>query len=97
MLPPALAPLTPELVALHSTQLETGNSVSTRDFTVFSLSATYTPHPFVSLSLSSYSFTPQLTNDSVYYFPLFNRNTSLYLDATFDLEGFVSLFHKEKS
>lgn len=93
---PALAPLPAEVVALKSTQLDANAAVTTRDFTAFWVAATYTPHPFVSVSLTSYSFSPQLTADSQYYFPLFNRNTSLYLDATFDLEGFVSLFPKEK-
>jgi len=35
---------------------------------------------------SDLTFSPQLGADGQYLFPLFNRNTSLYLEASFDLE-----------
>jgi len=74
-----------------------GTGVATRDLMIFSLSVSYQAFKAVGFSLGAWTFSNQLGEDGRYQFPLFNRNTTLYLDATFDLEGAVSSFRKEKS
>lgn len=92
---PALAAAPVELAG--STQLGVGTDVATRDLMIFSLSVSYQAFKAVGFSLGAWTFSNQLGEDGRYQFPLFNRNTTLYLDATFDLEGAVSSFRKEKS
>jgi hypothetical protein len=93
---PALAPI-PDSVP-SSTQLDAiGTGVATRDLMMFSLSVSYQAFKAVGFSFGAWTFAPQLGEDGRYMFPLFNRNTTLYLDATFDLEGAVASFRKEKS
>lgn len=92
---PALA-AAPASVA-GSTQLDVGTDVATRDLMIFSLSVSYQAFRAVGFSLGAWTFSNQLGEDGRYQFPLFNRNTTLYLDATFDLEGAVASFRKEKS
>lgn len=69
---------------------------STRDFMAFSFGATVTPVDIVSFTLGAFTFSNQLDTTGTYMFPLFNRNTVVSLDATFDLEATVSKFTKEK-
>jgi hypothetical protein len=92
---PALAPAPVELAG--STQLNIGTDIATRDLMIFSLSVSYQAFKAVGFSLGAWTFSNQLGDNGRYQFPLFNRNTTLYLDATFDLEGAVSSFRKEKS
>jgi hypothetical protein len=92
---PALAAAPAELAG--STELAAGTGVATRDLMIFSLSVSYQAFKAVGFSLGAWTFSNQLGEDGRYQFPLFNRNTTLYLDATFDLEGAVSSFRKEKS
>ncbi|MFO0597445.1 MAG: hypothetical protein U0228_19200 [Myxococcaceae bacterium] len=73
------------------------NTVNTRDFVAFSFGATYTPWDVVSFTLGAFTFSNQLDTTGQYIFPLFNRNTVVSLDATFDIEAAVSSFTKEKS
>lgn len=72
------------------------NGPQRRDFVAFSMGATWTPHDIVSLTLGAFTFSNQLTTEGTYIFPLFNRNTAVSLDATFDLEATVSSITKEK-
>lgn len=93
---PPLAATPAELAG--STQLEAaGTGVATRDLMIFSLSVSWQAFRAVGFSLGAWTFSNQLGEDGRYQFPLFNRNTTLYLDATFDLEGAVASFRKEKS
>jgi hypothetical protein len=47
----------------------------------------------VTLELGSFTLTPELIGkDGQYVFPLFNRYTTLYLEASFDIEAMVSSF-----
>jgi hypothetical protein len=71
-------------------------SPRTRDLIGFSLSVTYQPFDIVSFSLGTWTYAGQLDTTGHYIFPLFNRNTSASLDATFDLEAVVSSITKEK-
>jgi hypothetical protein len=70
--------------------------VNTRDFVAFSLGATYQPWEVVGFTLGAFTFSHQLDTSGQYIFPLFNRNTVVSLDATFDLEAAVSSLTKEK-
>ena len=63
---------------------------SVRDFWAFSAGITYTPVDPLSLTLGAFTFSSQLGADGQYLFPLFNRNTVVSLDATFDIEATVS-------
>ena len=68
----------------------------TKDFIGFSLGVTYQPMDVVSFTLGAFTFANQLTSEGTLIVPLFNRNTSASLDATFDLEAIVSSITKEK-
>lgn len=93
---PALAPVPLER-AMGSTQLAAGTDVATRDLMLFSLSVSWQAFKNVGFSLGAWTFTSQLGEDGRYQFPLFNRNTTLYLDATLDVEGAVSSLIKKSS
>lgn len=56
----------------------------------FTVAANWQVTPSVGLSLGADTLGPQLGFDGRYIFPMFNRNTTLYLDASFDVEAFVS-------
>lgn len=56
----------------------------------FTLAANWQITKVVGLSLGADTIGGQLGFDGRYVFPLFNRNTTLYLDASFDVEAFVS-------
>ncbi len=94
-LPPLAA--VPAELSNGSTQLTAGTDVATRDLIVYSLSVSYQAFKPVGFSFGAWTFSSQLGENGRYQFPLFNRNTTLYLDATFDLEGAVASFRKEKS
>lgn len=63
---------------------------SIRYLTNFTIAANWQVTKAVGLSLGAITFGTQLGADGRYLFPLFNRNTTLYLDASFDVEAFVS-------
>jgi hypothetical protein len=84
------------LAALPATELAAAVPVQTRDFMGFSFGVTWQPWDVVGLTLSSFTFANQLGSDGLLMFPLFNRNTTVSLDATFDLEAVVSSITKEK-
>ena len=81
---------------LAATELVAAVPVQTRDFMGFSFGVTYQPWDVVGFTVSSFTFANQLGTDGKLIFPLFNRNTSLSLDASFDLEAVVSSITKEK-
>lgn len=64
--------------------------VGRRDYTSFDVSVAWQVFKPAGLTLGSSTFSPQLDPSGKRYFPLFNRNTTLYLDASFDLEAAVS-------
>lgn len=68
----------------------------TRDFIGFSFGLSYQPWDVVGFTLGAFTFANQLTTEGTYIFPLFNRNTAVSLDATFDLEAVVSSITKEQ-
>ena len=61
-----------------------------RYLTNFTIAANWQVTKAVGLSLGANTLGTQLGADGRYIFPLFNRNTTLYLDASFDVEAFVS-------
>lgn len=71
-----------------STQLTDGTS--TRFFDMFSLSVSYTVLQPLTLTLGSFTFSEQLQADGKYVQPFFNRNTTVYLDVSVDVEAAVS-------
>ncbi len=72
------------------------NTTNTRDFNAFIVGVSYQPWDIVGFTLGAFSFQNQLDTTGKYIFPLFNRNTVVSLDATFDLEATVASFTKEK-
>ena len=63
-----------------------------RNFAVSGFSASWELFKPVSLSIGTFTITPQPSPDGTYLQPLFNRNTTLYLDATFDIEAAAASF-----
>lgn len=47
---------------------------------------TFTPLDYLSFSIGTSTFSPQLNPDSTYRQPFFNRDTNFYVDVTLDLE-----------
>lgn len=66
--------------------------VNTRDAMAFALGVSWQTFELVGFTLGAFTFSNQLGLDGQYQFPLFNRNTVVSLDATFDIEGVVSKF-----
>jgi hypothetical protein len=58
----------------------------TRDVTRFFLSVSWQFTKAVGVSLTALTIGGQLAADGTYIFPLFNRNTQMYLDFTLDVE-----------
>lgn len=85
-----------EFANVPELQTNPATAVNTRDFVAFSLGVTWTPVDVMSLTLGAFTFSSQLDTESRYVFPLFNRNTVVSLDATFDIEAAVTSFTKEK-
>ena len=87
---PELAPVTdPSLTGSQYLQQQS-DGPNTRDATAFVVGINYQPFDVVGFSLGSFTFSNQLRADGTYEFPLFNRNTVVSLDATFDLEAVIS-------
>ncbi len=61
-----------------------------RSYTTFDLSVTWQLFRPIALTVGALTFSPQINTSGTRYFPLFNRNTTLYLDASFDIEAAVS-------
>lgn len=90
-----LSAVDPKYADAQGLQLEQG-SPDWRNFAAFSLGVTYTPWDPVSFTLGAFTFANQLDTTGQYIFPLFNRNTVVSLDATFDIEATVTSLTKEK-
>lgn len=58
-----------------------------RNSTIFNLSVSYQLFQTMGLTLGAFTFTPGLGPDGQRMFPLFNRNTTMYLEASFDVEA----------
>lgn len=67
-----------------------GPFVSNRYYTDFDLSVSWQIFRPIGVSLGANTTSPQLNTYGTRYFPLFNRNTSLYLDLALDVEAAVS-------
>ena len=93
---PALSETTITDPTTGTTRTLAAQAPQTRDYMGFSFSVTYQPWDVVGFSLGAWTFANQLGTEGTYIFPLFNRNTSASLDATFDLEAVVSSITKEK-
>jgi hypothetical protein len=91
-----LSPVSAVPAEFATVQGLTETGINQRDFAAFAFSATWTPVDIVSFTLGSFTFSNQLDTTGKYIFPLFNRNTVVSLDATFDIEATVSSFTKEK-
>lgn len=95
---PPLSAGPPELSGAIELQNDAQRDVTARDAMAFSLGVTWQTFDVVGFTLGAFTFSSQLGMDGKYQFPLFNRNTVISLDATFDIEGVVSgLSHKEKT
>ncbi|MBX7101412.1 MAG: hypothetical protein K1X89_27100 [Myxococcaceae bacterium] len=70
-----------------SNQLDPTTSTNLRNTTMFNLSVTYQPIKPLGLTLGAFTAAPMLGDDGQRLFPLFNRNTSLYLEAAIDVEA----------
>ncbi len=64
--------------------------VAMRQYTNFDLSVSYQLFRPLGVTLGASTFSPQLNTFGTRYFPLFNRNTTLYLDLSFDFEAAAS-------
>lgn len=93
---PALSATTITDPTTGTTQTLAAQSPQTRDYMGFAMSVTYQPWDIVGFSVGTWTFANQLDTEGKLMFPLFNRNTSASLDATFDLEAVVSSITKEK-
>ncbi len=71
------------------------NDSKVRDSTWFVLSASWQFSEPVGVALTAFTISSQLNASGQYQFPLFNRNTVLYLDLTLNIEAITSkLFNK---
>jgi hypothetical protein len=68
-----------------------------RDSTWFVLSAGWQFSKPVGVALTAFTIGPQLNTDGTYAFPLFNRNTVIYLDLTLNIEAITSRFTSSQS
>ncbi len=60
------------------------------NYTSFDLSVTWQLVKPIGITFGASTFSPQLNTSGTRYFPLFNRNTTLYLDLSFDIEAATS-------
>jgi hypothetical protein len=69
-------------------------NVNRRASMIYSLDVTFEAHPAVSISLGTYTFNPQLTEDSRFRAPFFNRYTEFNLSTTISLDRVVAGVHR---
>lgn len=93
-LAPAPAELAQQVPSLNDPSTNPNDSVA--HFSAFIVGVTYSPWDVVSFTAGAFTFSSQLASDGKFIFPLFNLNTVVSLDATFDIEAVVSSFTKEK-
>ncbi|MBL9038884.1 MAG: hypothetical protein JNG84_10240 [Archangium sp.] len=77
--------------------LSTANDVGMRTAALFSLSASWQINKQVSLTAGSWTFSSQLGADGRYLFPLFNRDTTLFIEAGVDIEQTIAALLPKKS
>ena len=64
----------------------------TLDLTSFDLSGSWQVTKPMSLTFGLSTYSPQVGTGGYYLFPLVNRDTTVYLDATFDINATVNAF-----
>ena len=69
-------------------------NVNNRAAMIYSLDLTFEAHPAVSISLGSWTYNPQLTEDSRFRAPFFNRYTEFNLSTTINLDRVVAGIHR---
>ncbi len=87
--------VTPGTVALAGGETVTvgedpRNNVGQRAFIWYLIEASYEIHPVVTLGLAVSTLNPQLSPDSSYYTPFFNRYTEIGLNTTIALDQIVA-------
>jgi len=70
------------------------NNTNFRAAMIYSFELGYDVHPAISVSLGSYTYNPQLADDSTYRAPFFNRYTELVLTTTINLDQVVAGIHR---
>ena len=70
-------------------------NVNHRASFVYALGITYEPHPTIAIGLGTFTFNPQLTEDSRYRAPFFNRYTEFNLTTTINLDRVVAGIHRK--
>jgi hypothetical protein len=87
-----LYPVAPAAGALGGAEGLGATGVDVKNLSIFALSASWQLTKPVSLTFGSWTVAGQPGADGQYVFPLFNRNTTVYLDASFDIEAAASSF-----
>lgn|GEM_PF-1913616 len=87
--PEAVVPIEGGEVVLPSS----GSTHSAYMWYVFDIS--YDALPYLTLSLGTSTYNPQLNPSSEYYAPFFNRFTNIYFDIALDIDGMVHAFMKK--
>lgn len=70
-------------------------NVNHRAAFVYGLGITYEPHPTIAIGFGTFTFNPQLTEDSRYRAPFFNRYTEFNLTTTINLDRVVAGIHRK--
>jgi hypothetical protein len=69
-------------------------NVNHRAAMIYSFDLTFEAHPAISIALGSWTYNPQLTEDSRYRAPFFNRYTEINLTTTINLDRVVAGIHR---
>jgi hypothetical protein len=85
-----LYPLSPAGSQFQGAQGLTNTGTDVRNVAVFYLSGSYQITKVFSATLGCFTFTNEPNTDGTYLFPLFNRYTTLYLEAGVDVEALAS-------
>lgn len=93
-----LPTLTSSGIGSRAEDEQLANDVKVRDSTWFVLSASWQFSQPVGVALTAFTVSPQLGASGTYTFPIFNRNTVLYLDLILNIEAITSrIFTSSKS
>jgi hypothetical protein len=63
----------------------------------YTIDVSYSPTPYLGLSIGTSTFNPQLAPDSSYYAPFFNRYTQVYFDVTLTIDEVVQAIRNRRS
>ncbi len=85
-------PLPAEYAGSKQLQAQASTDAAVRHFTNFNLSVSYQVTKPLSLTFGVSSFGGQLGDNGQFVFPLFNRSTSVFLDAAIDVEAALNAF-----